>query len=138
MSFFLRKLSGLHKKKSRRDVGEQLDDGTTEKTSQFQEVYSLEEDQLHEKNRRFQIAREKLVIKNLLGSGCFGKVHLATLEMSNADEESLKVAVKKFRCTFDERPIAAVWDELETFLSLESHPNIITFIGYVKQNLGAC
>ncbi|XP_066247884.1 fibroblast growth factor receptor 3-like [Euwallacea similis] len=81
---------------------------------------------------KYELPRNKIILKNEIGGGAFGKVYKANIY--NTTDEYCEVAVKK---PFDYSPAEEICDFLAEIAVMKkiaecgSHPNIITLLGCV-------
>ncbi|XP_072022146.1 uncharacterized protein [Amphiura filiformis] len=82
---------------------------------------------LDSESRQCEIQRSRIRLHEVIGSGAFGEVYLATARNIGRDRELSHVAVKVLKDSKEQS--SDFMKELKFLQSLDPHPNIIGFIG---------
>ncbi|KAL3982584.1 Protein tyrosine kinase family protein [Acanthocheilonema viteae] len=93
-------------------------------------------------DRRYEISKDKLFFKQLLGGGNFGQVYLGELSKprvsdSLAVSHVLRVAVKSPRDGRNLHHQKALADELKIMIAIGIHPNVLCLIGAVTKQMSS-
>ncbi|VDK46870.1 unnamed protein product, partial [Gongylonema pulchrum] len=93
-------------------------------------------------DRKYEINKEKLALKQVLGGGQFGKVFLGELSKSRVSDslaatDVLKVAVKEPREGRNVNHQKALTDELKVMVAIGIHPNVLCLIGAVTKQMSS-
>ncbi|CAL2046345.1 unnamed protein product [Caenorhabditis brenneri] len=118
----------VNKKKNNEGTGtsEEANDDQNIQNDSFQNVYPSLDNQ-------FEIPIGRLKPDGqLLGSGIFGFIRSGTLQINDNKENNIKVAIKRVHNDSDSSCVSAIHKEIKVLASLAPHPNILTFIGFVK------
>lgn len=86
-------------------------------------------------DRKFEFPKEKLKLKERLGSGCFGVVHKAIAFDIVANEKESTVAIKTIHEQADAQMIKTLTKELKIMIHLGRHLNIVNLLGAVTRNI---
>ncbi|VDM25103.1 unnamed protein product [Toxocara canis] len=91
-------------------------------------------------DRRFEINKEKLNFKQLLGGGQFGQVFLGELRKTRVTDTSaafdaIEVAIKAPRDGRNVNHQKALADELKVMIAIGTHPNVLCLIGAVTKQM---
>uniref|UniRef100_F1KRI3 receptor protein-tyrosine kinase n=1 Tax=Ascaris suum TaxID=6253 RepID=F1KRI3_ASCSU len=91
-------------------------------------------------DRRFEISKEKLVFKQLLGGGQFGQVFFGELRKTrvtdaSAASDTIDVAIKAPRDGRNVNHQKALADELKVMIAIGTHPNVLCLIGAVTKQM---
>lgn len=86
-------------------------------------------------DRRFEFSKEKLKLKERLGSGCFGVVYKAIAVDILPREPETTVAVKTISKQPDAEMIKTLTKELKIMIHLGRHLNIVNLLGAVTRNI---
>ncbi|VDP11829.1 unnamed protein product [Onchocerca flexuosa] len=93
-------------------------------------------------DRRYEISKDKLSFKQLLGGGHFGQVYLGELKKprvsdSLAVSDMLKVAIKAPRDGRNLHHQKALADELKIMIAIGIHSNVLCLIGAVTKQMSS-
>ncbi|CAL2046344.1 unnamed protein product [Caenorhabditis brenneri] len=138
MSSLLKKISKLfrnRKKNARNNKGADSENSEELNDDQNLQNSSVNNDCLSLDNQ-FEILTERLERDNrTLGSGSFSCVKRGTLQIDNNEGNDMRVAIKSARNKFDPYIIRAFHEEIKLLASLAPHPNVLTFIGFVRMRV---
>ncbi|XP_069188324.1 vascular endothelial growth factor receptor 1 [Procambarus clarkii] len=88
-------------------------------------------------DERFEVARKRLVLGKLLGSGEFGSVYCGTAKDLVPGEAHTHVAVKMARSTEEISHLKALCTEAKILIHIGRHINIANLLGVCSENMGS-
>ncbi|TMS37056.1 hypothetical protein L596_004074 [Steinernema carpocapsae] len=77
----------------------------------------------------YEIDRNRLQLKNIIGEGAFGEVWKGLLRPNYSSGQDIPVAVKKLKANAQEKELRDLCSEMVTFCRIGEHKNIIKLIG---------
>ncbi|CAD5222876.1 unnamed protein product [Bursaphelenchus xylophilus] len=78
----------------------------------------------------WEIERNRLTLKDIVGEGAFGEVWKGTMAPKpKSDEVETKVAVKKLKPAAQEKELIILVSEMQIFKSIGQHKNILKLVG---------
>lgn len=110
-----------------------FDSGTAELMNPSLDI--IEQANLLPYNQRFEFAKEKLQLKEVLGTGAFGVVTKAIAKGISAFEPETEVAVKTIHKNADSVMMKALISELKIMMYVGTHLNIVNLLGAVTKDL---
>eukprot|EP00730_Choanoeca_flexa_P005879 TRINITY_DN12040_c0_g1_i1.p1 TRINITY_DN12040_c0_g1~~TRINITY_DN12040_c0_g1_i1.p1 ORF type:complete len:1509 (+),score=383.91 TRINITY_DN12040_c0_g1_i1:132-4658(+) len=111
-------------------LGNELDLLTAEHSRRLNSITLKRE---RSNGRLWEVAREKVELGKLLGSGAFGNVHFAVAQDLEAVGSSTKVAAKMLNEKCGEDDKMDFLAEIQVMQQFEPHPNVVSLLGIVTK-----
>ncbi|XP_047488775.1 vascular endothelial growth factor receptor 1-like [Penaeus chinensis] len=86
---------------------------------------------------KFEVPRDFIIFDQLLGSGAFGRVYLATVPNLRPGNPRTTVAVKMARSHADSTQLKALRSELKIMMHIGRHMNIVNLVGACSKHFAA-